>query len=76
MAITACHTPCRLALKYHPDKNGGCSDAAEKFKRISAAYARLTSDQQSDDELDDEAMHAYAAQMFDQLFGDLAFNML
>lgn len=68
--------PPRLALKYHPDKNGGCADAAEKFKRISAAYARLTSDHQSDDELDEDAMHAYTAQMFEQLFGDLSFSML
>ncbi len=29
-----------LALRYHPDKNQGCTEAAETFKKISAAYAR------------------------------------
>jgi molecular chaperone DnaJ len=28
----------RLAMQYHPDKNGGCSESAEKFKAINEAY--------------------------------------
>lgn len=28
----------RLALKWHPDKNGGSLDAAEMFRKIKAAY--------------------------------------
>lgn len=32
----------RLALRYHPDKNGGDPAACEAFKRIAAAYERLT----------------------------------
>ncbi|MCF8056562.1 MAG: J domain-containing protein [Desulfocapsa sp.] len=32
----------KLALKYHPDKNGGNKEAEEKFKTISEAYAVLS----------------------------------
>ena len=32
----------RLALRYHPDKNGGDPAACEAFKRIANAYERLT----------------------------------
>jgi molecular chaperone DnaJ len=28
----------RLAMQYHPDKNGGCTDAEAKFKAINEAY--------------------------------------
>ncbi|KAL6764384.1 hypothetical protein V8C86DRAFT_2475117 [Haematococcus lacustris] len=31
----------REALKWHPDKNKGCLEAAERFKKVSAAYSRL-----------------------------------
>lgn len=32
----------KLALKYHPDRNAGSMDAADKFKLASAAYAILS----------------------------------
>lgn len=28
----------KLAMKYHPDKNGGCKEAEAKFKAVSEAY--------------------------------------
>ena len=31
----------KLALKYHPDKNQGDSEAEEKFKLINEAYGAL-----------------------------------
>ena len=35
----------KLAMQYHPDKNGGCKDAEAKFKAVSAAYACLSDPQ-------------------------------
>ncbi|KAF1330851.1 Molecular chaperone, partial [Globisporangium splendens] len=32
----------KLALKYHPDRNAGSDDAADKFKQVSTAYAVLS----------------------------------
>ena len=32
----------RLAMKYHPDKNQGDAQAADKFKEIKEAYEILT----------------------------------
>lgn len=57
----------KLALVHHPDKNAGCERSAEKFKMVSAAYARLTSDHQSDDELDDDEL--FPEELFEQMFG-------
>ncbi|WNO55115.1 molecular chaperone DnaJ [Stakelama saccharophila] len=31
----------KLAMKYHPDKNGGCPDSEAKFKAVSEAYEVL-----------------------------------
>src|SRR3990167_11351057 len=32
----------KLALKHHPDANGGSKESEEKFKEISEAYQRIT----------------------------------
>jgi len=31
----------RQAHRWHPDRNGGCESAAERFKKAKAAYVRL-----------------------------------
>ena len=31
----------KLAMEYHPDRNGGCKDNEAKFKAVSAAYECL-----------------------------------
>jgi len=31
----------KMAMKYHPDKTGGCADSEAKFKAVSAAYECL-----------------------------------
>ena len=35
----------KLAMKHHPDKNGGCDDSMARFKEISEAYSVLSDDQ-------------------------------
>ena len=36
----------KLALQYHPDKNGNTVESTEKFKQIQEAYYYLTSELQ------------------------------
>ena len=38
----------KLALKYHPDRNPGNSEAAEKFRQILEAYRILTDKEEKD----------------------------
>jgi molecular chaperone DnaJ len=35
----------KLAMKHHPDKNGGCDDSMARFKEISEAYSVLSDEQ-------------------------------
>ena len=39
----------KLALKYHPDKNGGCTKAEEMFKKIKEAYDFLSNPDKKDE---------------------------
>eukprot|EP00933_Yihiella_yeosuensis_P045417 TRINITY_DN4078_c1_g2_i1.p2 TRINITY_DN4078_c1_g2~~TRINITY_DN4078_c1_g2_i1.p2 ORF type:complete len:146 (-),score=39.62 TRINITY_DN4078_c1_g2_i1:158-595(-) len=44
----------KLALRWHPDKNDGCTEAAEKFKELAEAFTILSDPEQRklyDDEL-------------------------
>jgi molecular chaperone DnaJ len=34
----------KLAMQYHPDRNGGDKEAEKKFKEINAAYSILSDD--------------------------------
>lgn len=42
----------KLALKYHPDRNQGNNEAAEKFRQVLEAYKDLTDKEEDKDEKD------------------------
>ena len=60
----------KLALKWHPDKNGGSEESTEKFKKISEAYAILSNPKrrQRYDMFGDTGEDG---DDFDDIFGDL-----
>jgi len=65
----------KLAVKYHPDKNPGNTEAAEKFKEISEAYEcisdekkRETYDRFGKEGMDRGGMHS-AEDIFSSFFG-------
>ena len=53
----------RLALKWHPDKNAGNAEAAERFKVISAAFAVLSDEPKR--QRYDEGGSEFAASLID-----------
>jgi DnaJ-class molecular chaperone len=71
----------RLAMKHHPDKNGGDPEAAERFQQISLAYEVLSDPQKRSiyDAHGDEGLQQYEGEqnsphmdpsdMFSQMFG-------
>jgi molecular chaperone DnaJ len=72
----------KLAMQYHPDRNGGCTDSESKFKDVNEAYAVL-SDPQKRAAYDrfghggvngggaGGAQAADFADIFDSVFGDI-----
>lgn len=66
----------KLAMKYHPDKNLGDADAAEKFAKISSAYEVLSDeekrkeyDQYGKDAQRARAQHSNPHDIFRSFFG-------
>ncbi len=63
-----------LAKKYHPDRNQGDEDAAERFKEVSEAYSVL-SDPQKRQEHDFAISNNHQSfNSFEDLFKDFGFN--
>jgi preprotein translocase subunit Sec63 len=61
----------KLALKYHPDKNGHTEESTERFKKINEAYNYLKSDEciyfihkdeDEDEEITDDSQSIYLNQ--------------
>ena len=53
----------KLAMKYHPDKNPGDTDAEKKFKEVSEAYEVLSNSEKR------QAYDAYGHDAFSQQGG-------
>jgi len=64
----------KLAIQFHPDKNAGDPDAAEKFKEASEAYAVLSDSdkRQRYDRFGHEGVRGGAAGFDPSVFGDFA----
>jgi curved DNA-binding protein CbpA len=53
----------KLALKYHPDKNGNTEESTERFKKINEAYSYLKNEDlyfANDDEDNDESIDSHS----------------
>ncbi len=72
--------PCSLVTlnqHRHPDKNNNSEESNEVFKRINAAYARLSKADESDDDLDDiDPDDFFADDLFTELGIDPFFILL
>lgn len=60
----------KLALKYHPDRNPGNSEAEEKFKSITAAYEAINSGNAGPTAAESE----FTNDMLNDLFGQFGFG--
>ena len=60
----------KLALKNHPDKNVGDSDAHGRFLEISEAYKRISDPTSCDDDIDGPSEEEMS-EMFNDIFADI-----
>ena len=59
----------KLAMKHHPDRNGGSDDAAKKFQEIQSAYDMLRSDKPKAPQQEEMNFHhAHMHDIFDHFF--------
>lgn len=61
--------PARGTPRRHPDKNNGSDESNEMFKKLNAAYARLTSSEDDDDLDGIDPDDLFDDELFAELFG-------
>ncbi len=59
----------KLALQYHPDRNGNSQESAEKFRQINLAYSALMKSQEPT-AVGDRMWWILRADLREDLFGD------